>query len=822
MAFFSRRPKTAAGNTVNTSMRSRLIFLIIMCCGICVIALFVRLFWMQVISYDYYNTKANEFQTQDTIITPSRGTIYDANGNVLAISATTEQITINPQNVINDRNTSNGWDDEEQQEEMARMLSEILGLTYSEVLAKVERTDKMYQSISVGVEKDVADLIRAEIIYGTETNDNGEYYSNRFQYTGISFESDSRRYYPYGSFAAQAIGFLTSDGQGSSGLELEYDTLLSGTAGRMVRATNASGDSMPYEYEEYIPASDGKSIVTTIDANIQNMVEKQLETALSDNPEARGGVSAIVMDVQTGEVLAIANMPDYDPNSPREITSDSLLEELKENVTTAALEAGVSEALLNTMTEEYYIQGGTVNLTDQQLESEALVDVLSEERMTTLQKMWRNNPISDSYEPGSTFKLFTVASAYEECYVCATDYFTCTGSMMIDGWDEPISCWKTEGHGTQTLQECLMNSCNPAMMQIAFRQGATNFYNYFDAFGLTENTDIDLPGEGYSFYWSEYELAVTPSNLATAAFGQRFTVTPIQMLSMVCAIVDDGYLKTPHMVSEILNADGTVYETIEPEIVRQVISEETSDFMCETMLKVVSEGTGQNAYVAGYRIGGKTATSEVLKQTGDIEDRYTASFIGVAPMDDPQVAVLVVVSDLPASAAHGGSAVAAPVVGRLMTELLPYMGVEQVFTDAELALQDFSMPDLAGMTTTQAEDTLTKMGLSYRYLGDGETINDQVPAAGTKIQTDNTVILYLGDRTKSDETFEVPDLIGQTPDNCSYTLMLSNMLLKRSGVPVAQYNYQTVAIKQSPAAGTMVSAGTVITVEFSNAATVGD
>ncbi len=799
-----------------TSMRLRLFFLVIVFCVVCVAALFIRLTWMQVYSYDYYNSKANQFQTRDTIITPARGSIYDTNDNILAVSATTEQITINPQQVVTDRNTANHWDEEEQYAEMAGMLSKTLGIGYDEVLKKVSQTDKMYQLIAIGVEKDVADEIREIITYGNEKDEDGDYYGDRFQFSGLTFEPDARRYYPYGNFASQAIGFLNSDGFGSSGLEYTYNTILSGTAGRMVRATDAKGNSMPYEYEEYIPAVDGADLVLHLDANIQNMVEKHLETMLADNPEARGGVSAIVMDVKTGGILAIANLDDFDPNEPKVIESERLLAELRENVLAAGAEAGLDANLLGTITDQYYQEGGTVNLTETQLENDALVDILSEERMLTLQKMWRNNLVSNCYEPGSTFKLFTVASAFEQSVIRADDTFYCGGSMMVDGWDLPINCHNTSGHGTQTLTETLKNSCNVAMMQIGFRMGSENIYRYFDAFGMTEKTGIDLPGEASPIFWSEYELRVTPSNLATMSFGQRINVTPMQELSMVAAIVDDGYLKTPQMVKEIRYDDGTI-SVLQPEVKRQVISEATSDFLCDAMLQVVSSGTGKNAYAAGYRIGGKTATSEIQKQAGDTEDRYTASFIGVAPMDDPQIAILAIASDLPASAVHGGSVVAAPVVGRLMTEILPYIGVEPIYTAEELQQQDLVMPDLSGKTAGQAQIELEKLGLNFRTLGEGDIIGDQLPAAGFKLQTDNTVILYMGDRTKSDELFEVPNVVGYQPDSVLYNVMMNNMFLNRTGVPMSQYDYKTTRIKQTPAAGTMVPAGTVVTVEFSSA-----
>lgn len=818
----------------NGRMRFRLKWLALTACTLGFLAVIVRLLWMQVYNYDYYNSWANTLQSRDTILTPKRGSILDSNGVELAVSASTELVEVYPK-MVYDKDTNDkilGYDKEEQQERLADLLSRHLEMDYAAVLAKVQDENYGGLTIAQGVEKEITDAIRAEVKAAREAYyaankaiRNGEaqsYPEEAFLYTGYGFQPDYHRYYPLRSFASQLIGQMT-DGAGSWGIEAAYETELAGSAGRIVRMRSAAGDNLPVEAEQYVPAKDGNSVVLTMDSKIQEIVEKQLETALADNPQAAGGVSAVVMDVKTGGVLALANLPEYDVNAPRTITSPLLIEQLKENIAEKLTERDMDPNI--EIPEKWLAEGGKENLTEAQQENDALLDVLSDARTEILFKMWRMSPISDSYEPGSIFKLFTVASAYEEHVVKETDNFTCGGRLQVDS-KTTINCHKREGHGSQTLTQALMNSCNVAMMNIAFQMGADKFYEYFDAFGLMNPTGIDLPGEPQgrnSQMHSVEALRKTKSTLATAAFGQRFKITPIQMLSTVCAIVDDGKLKTPHVVKEIRYPDGTVKETVQTEVKRQVISAETSAYMRSAMEQVVSAGTGQNAYVAGYRIGGKTATSELsLPGTPQSEQRFTASFIGVAPIDDPQIAVLVIISDLPYEATHGGGAIAAPVVGRIMSDVLPYLGVEPVYTDEEADRQEVSVPRVVELSKEEAAQAAENAGLTYRYLGEGDTVSDQVPSYGVKIPTGSEMIIYLGDRTKTTEKVTVPNLIGGGPEEVKYRLENNNLYLKRTGVATNKYNWQTAAIKQNPAAGTQVNVGTVIEVEFSNTQGVND
>ena len=801
-------------------MQKRVRFLILFFCVVCSFVVCAKLFYMQVIQHDLWTAKASDFQTQDDIIEPTRGAIYDTNMNELAVSAGSELIYIDPSAVVNETNTKNGYTAEQQQARMAELLSEILGVDYDFALENVKMTSKQWRQIKANVDKDTADELRQAISDARRKNEDGSQPAGYYIYSGVGYQSDVTRYYPNGSFASQLIGFTNSEGQGSNGIEEKYDSILSGTPGRVVRAATPDGDDMPYDYEEYIPAEDGASIVLTIDSTVQSIIEKHCNTAFADNPQAAGGVQAIVMEVETGAILGMANLPEYNLNSPKTIEREELLTELRENIADACEEAGLDRALAEALSEEYLMYGGSSYLTEAQLANEKLVDILTDERKATLEKMWRNNIVKDAYEPGSTFKLFTVATAYEEHLVTENDTFYCDGGMQIDETTY-IRCHKKGGHGQQSLTQTLMNSCNDAMMQIALRMGHDTFKAYMEAFGLFDTTGLDFNGEGKGYFYQSEKDWYRNSALATASFGQRFIVTPLQMLNMVAAIVDDGYLKTPYLVREVLNADGTVRANTQPKVRRQVISEDTSAFMRSAMEEVVATGTGKNAYVAGYRIGGKTATSE-LQRDENGEMHYTASFIGVAPIDDPKYIVLVIISDLPESAPHGGGAIAAPVVGRIFNDILPYLGVEPNYDDNELDRMDVSAPQVTGLSADEAAKAAKDAGLTYRFLGEGDTVSDQVPSVGAKIPYGSEMIIYLGGRTKTTEQREVPSVIGLTPENADYRLELSNLYLKRTGVASSQYNYQTVAVKQNPAPGTMVDVGTVVTVEFQNTSGVSD
>ena len=770
----------------------------------------LRLLYMQVFHHDFYIQKATSLQTRDTFITPNRGKIYDANMQVLAESAEVERITVSPKGVVSETKEKNGVTADVQRQTLATILSETLSVSYDSVMEKLNKTDSEYEIIAQKVDKDVTKELNAKL--------------EAAGCTGVYSEPDTKRYYQHGSFLSAVLGYVGSDNNGAYGIESQYNDELSGTAGRIVRVQNAYNEDIMPDTQQYIPAKDGNSLVLTIDSDIQNYLEKHLETAFADNPEARDGVSGIVMNVKTGEVLAMANLPDFDPNDAYHLTSEVYINELKADVQKILTDAKITAVI----SDKWYEEGDLANLPEDIQSNDDLVSKLGSTRVNILMKTWRNPVVSDNYEPGSTFKLMTVATAYELGEVDENSSFYCGGSLMVGDWKEPINCANTSGHGMQTLTEALMNSCNVAMMQIVQKVGMARFYEFYKAFGLLDQTGIDLPGESRGQFhnidkssdWNEVALA-------TASFGQRFTVTPMQMINMVSAIVDDGKLKKPYVVKSVLNADGTIKSNTEPEVLRQVISEDTSAYMREAMEQVVAAGTGKNAYVTGYRIGGKTATSEIEKErdeTGkitDTEDRYTASFIGVAPMDDPQIAVLVAINDLPESATHTGGTIAAPVVGRIMEDVLPYIGITPVYEDGDTNRRELTVPSVLGLSRDEAISQLSDAGFDCIIHGEGETVTDQVPSAGMRIPASGKVLVYMGEE-KPTETIEVPDLTGLTPDGCRETLEEYGLYLKQKGVSSTQITGDTTARKQSPEAGTKVNIGAVITVEFSDTTTVND
>lgn len=758
-------------NKPNKTMKARLAFLIVTFAVLGFTVVAVKLFYMQVINTNFYQSKAAENQTKDLIITPTRGAIYDRNMTELAVSATTQEISVDPsvirekgKNSVETKKDANGKavsvTDEDRaaaitayQQNVAALLAEKLGLNYEDTLERVQR-DVSYVRIARRVDADVAD----DLVNAAEEANLG----------GIYTTADSKRYYRYGTFASQVLGFTNDDGEGLYGVELQYNDVLKGVAGRVVKATNALGSDMPYEYEKYIEEQDGDGVVLSLDEGIQHYLEKHLEEALNDNA-AKEGVCGIVIDIKTGEILAMSTKPDFDLNDPRVIPEayTSLLAQLD-----------------NLSGEEY-----------------------SKKYSEILLKLWRNKALNDTYEPGSTFKIFTVSSALEAGVVHDSDTFSCGGSKTVA--DRRINCWKSGGHGSQTLGQTLENSCNVAMMDISANLGVDLFRKFFEGYGMTEKTGIDLPGEATGIFFDDTMGEV---DLATASFGQNFQVTPLQELSMVAAACNGGNMVTPHVVKEVVDTEGNVKQTIESEAKRQVISQDMSSQMCEYLENVVSQGTGQNAYVAGYRVGGKTATSE--KQPKSDKSKRIASFIGVAPMDDPQYAVLVMI-DEPQGTLKGGGAIAAPVVGRIFEDILPYLGVEAIYSEEEADREEITIPSLSGKSLEDAKASLDEVGLSYTVQGDGDTVTDQLPVAGIDIQADNQVILYCNTEKPSNKV-QVPNVSGLNVSQARQQLAQYGLYLKQNGIASWRTSSSTIAITQSPAADSLVSPGSVVTVAFGN------
>ena len=783
----------------------RTVFLMLVCGVGLFIPLIGQLWNIAIVHHEEYQAEAVEQQTRDVEVAAFRGSIYDSSGDVLAMSATVYNLILSPRDLEASVDESKYKDEEGNADLTAYQAAlqakkdlvldgvlAVLDLDREALADRLERTYSQYEVLKTNIEKEQAEQLRAFI---TENK------LSHFLY----LTPTTKRYCPYGDLAAHVLGFCNSEG-GAYGVEAIYNDVLEGTVGRVGTTRTGTGVEMYDSYSEYVDAEDGCDLTLTIDTTIQSYAERILEEGIKAYDVQRGGW-CVVLDPQTGAVLAMASSPDYDPNQYGTIRDESLR---------AQVEADVQAELEKRQGEK------AEGKTDEEIYQEAVNAATG----TAQNKQWRSQAVNDTYEPGSTFKLMTVSTAYDLGATHAEDTYYCGGSPQGENWG--IKCANTSGHGMQTLTEALMNSCNVAMMQIAQSIGMDRFYNFYKAFGLTEPTGIDLPGEGKGqFHKLDVASDWNEVALATASFGQRFTVTPIQMLNMVCAIVDDGKLKKPYVVKEVLGGDGSVKSTNETEVVRQVISEDTSAYMREAMEQVVANGTGKNAYVPGYRVGGKTATSEIQPEYDsdgkvlDTEDRYTASFIGVAPMDDPQIAVLVAINDLPESATHTGGTIAAPVVGRIMEDVLPYIGITPVYDDSESDRRELTVPSVSGKTRDDAISTLSDAGFDCIIKGDGDTVTDQVPNAGMRIAASGKVIVYMGEE-KPTEAVEVPDLSGMSPDECRDTLEEYGLYLKQKGVSSAQITGDTTATKQSPEAGTKVSLGAVVTVEFSDTTTVND
>lgn len=755
----------APGGGPNRMMLRRTLFLLSVCGIAAFLVLGARLYQIQIVQHDEYEAAAIAQQVRETTVSAARGTIYDRNGVVLAMSAGVDTVYISPAEIER-------YD--EDKEAIARGLSEILGVDYETILKKAGNTNSWYEVVARKVEEDVAEQVRQF------KSDGG--------YVGIKIESDTKRYYPNGSMAAHVIGFVGLDNTGLGGIESRYDSVLSGESGYVMRSTTAAGTDMLYSsYEDYVDARDGDSISLTIDAVIQNYVEKHLAQAVEDY-DIQNGAAAICMEVDTGAILSMVSLGNFDLNDYQTISAEA--------------EAEISS---------------TAQSEDEYNELYALAQ----------QQQWRNKAISDTYEPGSTFKIITLAMALEEGVVSENSSFYCGGSMNVLGRGTPLKCWKHGGHGSQTLTQAVQHSCNVAFVNIGQLVGEEKFYEYAEGFGflertadtsqqLTAKTGIDLGGESGSIWWSE-DVFCNPENLsqlAAASFGQTFNITPIQLITAVSACVNGGNLMKPYLVQSISDSEGNLISQTEPELVRKVISEDTSAAVCRILEQVVGdqvEGTGHNAYVAGYRIGGKTGTSTKTTKEISGEKEYIVSFIGFAPADDPEIAILVLLDD-PSSESGiyiSGGQMAAPVVGKMMADILPYLGVEPEYSDSELAAADRAVPDVSGMSLTEARSTLTEAGLNCRVIGEGDTVTDQLPRAGAVIASGSEVLLYAG-QSPSPVEETMPDLRG-----LSYEAAIEK--LRGLGLYVAAGNGVTDAQSelisgQSIAPGESVEHGTVIEV----------
>lgn len=762
------RKQTGQENEPNQMTTRRTVILMLLCGIVAFIVLIAQLGRIMIGQHDEYESAAVEDQVRSTTVNASRGTIYDTKMLILAQSATVETVYISPFEMVRYG---------EDKEAIAAALSRILDVDYDSIMRKWEDTASWYKTVRVKVEKDLADQVRAYVNGGFLEDPNYRYKDTESAKRGylcsVHLIEDTKRYYPYSSLGSQLIGFVGADNYGLDGIEAMYNSTLEGVNGRIVRTAAANGTDMLFTgYEEYHDAEDGNSIVLTLDATVQFYLRKNIEQAVADNEIKNGGMG-IVMDVKTGAILGMVSVPDYDLNNY------SLLSDYYQ----AKLDAEWDPV---TMTEQDY--------NDRYLE--------------LLQLQWRNRAITDTYEPGSTFKIITLAACLEDGAVTRDDHFNCGGAMQVLGRTDPLHCWRRSGHGDQTLAQSAQNSCNVAFATMGMRLGAKRFYDYMEAFGLFDRTGIDLYGESSSIWWSHqvFEDPRNHSQLASASFGQTFNITPIQLITAISATMNGGYLMKPYIVRQILDEDGTVVANVNPTVVRQVISEETSKTVREIIETVVSSptGTGKNASVAGYRVGGKTGTSE---KVGQASDDYMVSFIGIAPMDDPQVAVLVILDspDRTSGLNISGGSMVAPTVGNILADILPYLGVEEAGGSASF---NVAVPNVRSATVADAKAQLQSLGFAVQVRGDGDIVTDQAPVGNLKIVEGSTVILYAGEE-KPTELVTVPDMTGKSFRAAKQYFEAFGLFIKSAGVMPS--DSKTIEVqRQSISPGETVNFGTVV------------
>lgn len=752
----------ASNRRPNKMILGRTLTLMFVCGVVAFLVLIGQLFRIQVLNHDKYEQMAIEQQTKETTISATRGTIFDRNGNILAQNATAYTVYISPYEIQKyEENTAL----------IARELAAILDVSEDSVLEKSQDTASWYKTIKTKIEPDVADEVREFI--------------SAYNLKGVHIENDTKRYYPYGSLACHVIGFVGADGYGLEGIEAKYNEYLEGTDGSIARLTTADGTDMLYtNYEDYYDAVDGSDLNLTIDVTVQHIAEKYLEQAIADYDVENGGC-CIVMNVKTGEILAMASYDNYDLNDYLAVGED--------------------------------IQAKIDAIEDEDERSEAL-------RNARLAQ-WRNMAISDTYEPGSVFKIITMAMALEEGVAGLDSSYYCGGSMRVLGRTSPLKCWKTAGHGPQNLTQAAMHSCNMAFVNIGLAVGAEKFYDYIDAFGLFNSTGIDLSGEESSVWWTEdvFENKDNLSQLAAASFGQTFNITPIQMITAVAASCNGGYLLEPYVVSSITDPDGQVVYSKDTTVVRQVISEETSKTVSKILNSVVCDegGTGKNAYVAGYSIGGKTGTSEkVAQDVAGADKEYMVSFCGIAPTENPELAVLVIL-DTPSDDTGiyiSGGVMAAPVVGNIFSEILPYMDFEAKYSESEAARIDVTMPRLTGDAVSDAVAKLEELGLKVTVKGEGDVVTDQLPINNAEVAAGTTVIIYT-DGTKETDMVNVPNLNGMTVSEAVSVLGNRGLYLDTSGA--SPTNTGVIVSSQAIAAGEEVEYGTVIEVTLADNSNLG-
>ena len=732
----------------------------------------LQLHKLMILEQEYYKNLALRNQTRTTTVTAERGIIYDRNMDILACNQSVENIYLDPHEL------------KQSKADMALVsnsLGQILELDPEWIRQQGKDTTKRYKQIAAGVEEETAAQIREFI------NTNG--------ISGIHIEPSLKRYYPKGKLASQIVGFTNLSNVGSEGIEASYNSYLSGIPGKVITSKGNNEMDMPFSYENYVASIPGCDVILTLDSTVQACLEKQMAAAI-DRYDVQNGAFGLVMDAKTGEILAMATLGGYDPNNYLEIADPKALaqtEELKKAY--LALPEG----------SEAYTAGLKV-----------YQEAVSGARL----KQWRNRVLSDGYEPGSTFKVLTMAAALDSGAINLQTPFYCKGSEQIPGRSQLLHCWRSTGHGAEKTPQALQNSCNIAFAHIALKMGGETFYEYVKNFGVLEKTGIDLSGESKGVFFDKQLVTDTnkwgTASLTSGSFGQTFKITPLQLVRAISAVVNGGNLMEPYIVAEVIDADGKTVLKQEPTAVRQVIRPETSRTMCALLESVVTEGTAKNAQVAGFSIGGKTGTSEkidVFDEKGQRVLDKIVSFVGIAPMDDPQYIVLVAL-DTPSRATGiyiSGGVMAAPTVGAVMGDILPYLGVQQHFSEDDIAGKTVVLEDLSGLTSKEVAAKLKDSGITFQMVGTGEMVTGQIPAAGKSVPGGSQILLYFGLQPQTEEV-KVPDLTGMNRQQASEAAGKLGLYILVSGN--TSLDPKVTAVAQSVAPGTSVLVGTTIRVEF--------
>ena len=733
-----------------------------------------RLYNLMIENYDYYAGLALRNQTRTTTVTADRGDIYDRNMNILATSVSVENVYLDPHELKQSK---------ADMDTISQVLGGILDKDPAWIAEQSADIKQRYKQVGTRIDEETAAKIRE--------------YINENDISGIHLEPTSQRTYPFGTLAAQVIGFTNASNEGSEGVEAAYNTYLTGSTGKVITTKGNNEMDMPFSYENYISSRQGGSVILTLDTTVQACLEKQMENAIAKY-DVQNGAFGLVMNAKTGEILAMATLGSYDPNNYLELPDSDTI-------------AQIEQLKLNYLSQpegsEAYELGKT-----------AYTEALSAARL----KQWRNRVLSDGYEPGSTFKVLTMAAALDCGAIDLNTSFHCSGSEQIPGRAQLLHCWRSTGHGAEQTPQALQNSCNIAFAHIALKLGGDRFYEYIEKFGILEKTGIDLTGESKGIFFDKELVTNTDkwgtASLTSGSFGQTFKITPLQLVRAISSVVNGGSLLEPYIVSEIVDADGNTVMKAEPTVVRQTIRKETSDTMRTLIQSVVTEGTAKNAQVAGFSIGGKTGTSEkidVFDENGQRVQDKIVSFVGIAPMEDPEYIVLVAL-DTPSRETGiyiSGGVMAAPTVGAVMADILPYLGVERTFSEDDAAGQEIVLEDLVGLTAADAERKLKDIGLTAEFTGTGENVTGQIPASGQTVPGGSEVLLYLGE-TVEEELVTVPDFTGMNRQQAADAAGALGLYILVTGNNEISTTV-TVTAQDTPK-DTQVSKGTTITLEFTD------